>query len=146
VTPGDAHPTRAIVHLDRLAHNIRLLAELADGRPLWPGVKANAYGHGAVEIARALVTEPAFLLLDEPYTGLDQDACEMLDGILKKVAAQGRTILMTSHDLSRAADLASRFDVLSRGRIVASATQAEIEDVGLLDFYKNAIHKGANGG
>lgn len=55
MTSGDAHPTRAIVHLDRLAHNIRLLAELADGRPLWPAVKANAYGHGAVEIARALV-------------------------------------------------------------------------------------------
>ncbi|MGI9432074.1 MAG: alanine racemase, partial [Myxococcota bacterium] len=38
-----------------MAHNIRLLAELADGRPLWPAVKANGYGHGGVEIARALV-------------------------------------------------------------------------------------------
>jgi heme exporter protein A len=97
-------------------------------------------------IGRAVLHDPDILLLDEPYTGLDQDACEMLDGILKKVAAQGRTILMTSHDLARAADLASRFDVLSRGRIVASASQAEIKDVGLLDFYKNAIHPGANVG
>jgi len=54
VTNPVSHPTRAIVHLDRLAHNVRLLGELAGGRPLWPAVKANAYGHGAVPVARAL--------------------------------------------------------------------------------------------
>jgi alanine racemase len=54
VSDGFAHPTRAIVHLDRLAHNVRLLGELAQGRPLWPAVKANAYGHGAALVARAL--------------------------------------------------------------------------------------------
>lgn len=42
------------MHLGRLAHNVRLLGDLAGGRPLWPAVKANAYGHGAVPIARAL--------------------------------------------------------------------------------------------
>jgi alanine racemase len=46
------HPTRAVIHLDRLARNLRLLRELAGGRPVWPAVKANAYGHGAVAIAR----------------------------------------------------------------------------------------------
>ncbi len=50
-----SHPTRAIVHLDRLAHNLRLLGELAGGRPLWPCIKANAYGHGAELVARELV-------------------------------------------------------------------------------------------
>jgi alanine racemase len=49
------HPTRALLHLDRLAHNLRLLRELCGGRPVWPAVKANAYGHGAVPIARELV-------------------------------------------------------------------------------------------
>lgn len=97
-------------------------------------------------IGRAVLHDPDILLLDEPYTGLDQDACEMLDGILKKVAAQGRTILMTSHDLARAEDLASRFDVLSRGKIVASASQAEVGEIGLLNFYRQAIHQGVNGG
>ena len=54
MTDVTSHPTRAIVHLGRLAHNVRLLRELAGGRPLWPAVKANAYGHGAVPVARAL--------------------------------------------------------------------------------------------
>jgi alanine racemase len=43
------------VHLDRLEHNLRLLAEIARGRPLWPVIKSNAYGHGVVGVARALV-------------------------------------------------------------------------------------------
>lgn len=92
-------------------------------------------------IGRAVLHDPDILLLDEPYTGLDQDACEMLDGVLKKVGAQGRTILMTSHDLARSADLASRFDVLSRGRIVATAPHAEVGGSGLLDFYRQAIRQ-----
>jgi len=49
------HPTRAIVHLDRLARNLGLLSELAGERPLWPCIKANAYGHGAEIVARHLV-------------------------------------------------------------------------------------------
>ncbi|HJS30265.1 MAG TPA: sodium ABC transporter ATP-binding protein, partial [Anaerolineales bacterium] len=65
------------------------------------------------------------------------------DGILRKVAQQGRTILMTSHDLARAADLASRFEVLSRGRIAASAPRSSLVGTGLLDFYRDALHQGA---
>ena len=44
----------------------------------------------------------------------------MLDTVLREVAARGRTVVMTSHDLARVADLASRFDILSRGCITAS--------------------------
>ncbi len=47
--------TRAYIYLDRLTHNLRLLQELAGGRPLWPAIKANAYGHGMVFVARHLV-------------------------------------------------------------------------------------------
>ena len=50
-----AHPTRALIHLDRLTHNLRLLQELAGERPMWPVIKANAYGHGATIVARHLV-------------------------------------------------------------------------------------------
>ncbi len=49
-----SHPTRAVIHLDRLTHNLRLLGELVEGRPLWPCIKANAYGHGAERVARHL--------------------------------------------------------------------------------------------
>jgi heme exporter protein A len=63
----------------------------------------------------------------------------MLDGVLREVAARGRTVVMTSHDLARAADLASRFDVLSRGVISTSAHSNEIEPNQLLAFYREAI-------
>ena len=52
----DAMPlTRVILSLSRLDHNMKLLREIAGGRPLWPAVKANGYGHGAVEVTRRLV-------------------------------------------------------------------------------------------
>ena len=63
----------------------------------------------------------------------------MLDTVLKSVAAQGRTVVMTSHDLVRAEALASRFDVLSRGVIVASKTRKQLERSNLLAFYKQAL-------
>jgi heme exporter protein A len=63
----------------------------------------------------------------------------MLDGVLREVAARGRTVVMTSHDLVRVADLATRFDVLSRGVIAASAKREEIGLDGLLSFYRKAL-------
>ena len=47
--------TRVYVHLDRLAHNMRLLEACLGGQPLWPCIKANAYGHGAVPVAHHLL-------------------------------------------------------------------------------------------
>ena len=90
-------------------------------------------------IGRAVLHDPDVMLFDEPYTGLDQDASEMLDGVLKNVAAAGRTVVMTSHDLARAEELATRFDILSRGVIAASSTRAELGNGNLLTFYKQAL-------
>jgi heme exporter protein A len=90
-------------------------------------------------IARAILHDPQVLLLDEPHTGLDQDACDMLDQVLRQVAASGRTVVMTSHDLARVEDLASRFDVLARGKISASLPRSEMQRNGLLAFYRSAL-------
>lgn len=90
-------------------------------------------------IGRAVLHDPEIMLFDEPYTGLDQDASSMLDVVLKTVAAQGRTVVMTSHDLVRAEELATRFDILSRGVIAASATQKQLKKSNLLSFYKQAL-------
>ena len=90
-------------------------------------------------IGRAILHDPDVVLFDEPYTGLDQDASSMLDEVLKSVATEGRTVVMTSHDLVRAEDLATRFDVLSRGLIVASASQEELRQTNLLSFYREAL-------
>ncbi len=90
-------------------------------------------------IGRAVLHDPDVVLFDEPYTGLDQDASSMLDEVLKTVAAKGRTVVMTSHDLARAEDLATRFDILSRGVISASASRKELKKTNLLAFYKQAL-------
>lgn len=107
-------------------------------------------------IGRAVLHDPQVLLLDEPYTGLDQQACEMLDGVLRQVILDvapmvtldvapgvtglGRTVVMTSHDLLRAADLAGRFDVLSHGAIQASVRKTDLPPDGLLAFYREAVN------
>jgi heme exporter protein A len=101
-----------------------------------------AYSRGMQQrlaIGRAVLHDPEIVLFDEPYTGLDQDASSMLDVVLKTVAAQGRTVVMTSHDLARAEELATRFDILSRGVIAASATRRQVKKTNLLEFYKQAL-------
>ncbi|HJR81622.1 MAG TPA: heme ABC exporter ATP-binding protein CcmA [Anaerolineales bacterium] len=90
-------------------------------------------------IGRAVLHDPEVVLFDEPYTGLDQDASSMLDDVLKTVAAEGRTVVMTSHDLTRAEDLATRFDILSRGVVSASVSRKELRRSNLLTFYKQAL-------
>lgn len=90
-------------------------------------------------IGRAILHDPEVMLFDEPHTGLDQDACEMLDGLLRNVAGRGRTVVMTSHDLARVGNLATRFDVLSRGVITASTGQDRLGKNNLLDFYRQAL-------
>ncbi len=92
-------------------------------------------------IGRAVLHDPEVMLFDEPHTGLDQDACDMLDKILRDVAARGRTVVMTSHDLARVEDLASRFDVLSRGVITASTTRSKLGQSNLLDFYRQSLQE-----
>jgi heme exporter protein A len=66
----------------------------------------------------------------------------MLDSVLSQVGARGRTVVMTSHNLSRAAGLASRFDVISHGLIAASTSRDDLVPEELLSFYNQAINIG----
>ncbi|MDK1117953.1 MAG: heme ABC exporter ATP-binding protein CcmA [Anaerolineae bacterium] len=90
-------------------------------------------------LGRAILHDPDVLLFDEPYTGLDQEASVMLDGILQTVAKNGQTVVMSSHNLSRTEGLATRFDILSQGKIVASSTRDELGKSNLLKFYNQAL-------
>jgi heme exporter protein A len=90
-------------------------------------------------IARAVLHQPPLLLLDEPHTGLDQRAGEILDSLLRDIAMKGRTVVMTSHDLVRASELATRLDILSRGRISKSVQQKEFNSANLVQLYKSEL-------
>ena len=87
-------------------------------------------------IGRAILHEPDILLFDEPHTGLDQEAAAMLDGLLKEVASAGRTVVMTSHNISGAANLADRVDILSKGVIAASESTDALDPAQLIELYQ----------
>lgn len=69
-------------------------------------------------IARALLHEPSLLLLDEPFTGLDQQAIGMLITLLKQQNQLGRTIVLTTHDLHTAQELTERYIILEKHQIM----------------------------
>ena len=77
-------------------------------------------------IARAILHNPPILLLDEPDTGLDQHATDMLAELLRAVDAGQRTILMTTHNLERALALGNRVVILARGKIVYDAMRQDV--------------------
>ena len=92
-------------------------------------------------IARAVLHDPQVMLFDEPYTGLDQEASEMLDGVLRSVAARGRTVLMTTHDLARGLALAERVVILSRGTISFSARCRELDPAEFIRTYASVVNQ-----
>jgi heme exporter protein A len=94
-----------------------------------------------LSIARAVMHDPEVMLFDEPYTGLDQDASSMLDGVLREVAARGRTVLMTTHDLARGLALADRVVILSRGVITFSARRGEMNEIELAHAYASVVNQ-----
>lgn len=86
-------------------------------------------------LARATLHEPDVLLMDEPYTGLDQDASGLLDDLLRQESANGRTILMITHDLVHGLNLCDRVAILSRGKIVQEIANGEVTGNEFLDIY-----------
>lgn len=90
-------------------------------------------------IARATLHQPDVLLLDEPYTGLDQDASKLLDDLLLREKEFGRTILLITHNLLRGYGLSDRVAILNRGKIAHEVERASLDDGAFLALYKEAI-------
>ncbi|MCA9950209.1 MAG: heme ABC exporter ATP-binding protein CcmA [Anaerolineales bacterium] len=86
-------------------------------------------------IARATLHEPDVLLLDEPYTGLDQEASQLLDSLLQQESENGRTILMITHDLVHGLEQCQRIAILKQGRLVANIKSADTTPSEFLDLY-----------
>ncbi len=78
-------------------------------------------------IARAVIHRPAVLLADEPFTGLDTEACRHLISVLGKFRADGGTLIMTSHDTRLGLQCCDRVRVLDKARFVFEAMTSEID-------------------
>jgi lipopolysaccharide export system ATP-binding protein len=81
-----------------------------------------------VEIARAMATEPKFILLDEPFTGIDPVTIEEIQAILFKLRGQGIGILITDHNVAATLKITDRNYILIDGKIVADGTSKEISE------------------
>ena len=91
-------------------------------------------------IARATLHEPDVLLLDEPFTGLDQDASALLNRLLLREHEIGRTILLITHDLIRGISLSDRVAILNRGKIVHTVTRDDISATEFVTLYQQVVH------
>jgi heme exporter protein A len=87
--------------------------------------------------ARALVQDPDLLLLDEPFTGLDPSAAELLSDLLRRMHSRGRTVLLTTHDLGLGRSLCTRFLILVRGKVALDATPEETDEQELGRVYRH---------
>jgi ABC-2 type transport system ATP-binding protein len=76
-------------------------------------------------IAAALLGDPPVLMLDEPVNGLDPEGVVWIRTLLRALAAEGRTVLLSSHLMSEMAMTADRLVIIGRGRLIAQATMAD---------------------
>ena len=96
-------------------------------------------------IGRALVHDPELLLLDEPFTGLDERAAERLAALLARLSGEGRTVVTVTHDLARAAQISTRAIVLSRGQLIETCEGPDLDRDGLSVALRRALESDAEG-
>jgi len=122
---------RAEARIDALLHQVGLSARRRDA--------VRTYSRGMLQrltIARGILHDPAIVLLDEPYTGLDLQAADMLGQVLQELAISNRTVLMTTHNLEQGLEMCSRAAVLNRGRLAWEGRREEIDLEGMKEIYR----------
>jgi ABC-2 type transport system ATP-binding protein len=122
-------------HLLWLAHSQGLTAARVDQVIKLVGLetaarrRAGGYSLGMRQrlgIAAALLGDPPVLMLDEPFNGLDPEGIVWMRGFLRALAAEGRSLLVSSHLMSELQDTAGHLVVIGRGRLVADVAVADL--------------------
>ena len=106
---------------------MELLERVGLGKRARDPVRSLSRGlHQRVGIARVLLHDPSVILLDEPYTGLDARAVEMLNEVLDAAVSNGRnTIILTTHDVEHGLRAATRAVIIDRGKLVFSSAAGD---------------------
>lgn len=138
IDPAARHPARtAHAHLRVLAQTNGLPVARVDEMIDLVGLESVAYervggfslGMGQrLGIAAALLGDPDVLLLDEPVNGLDPEGIRWVRELLRDLADEGRTVLVSSHLMSEMEDTADHLVVLGRGRLLADLPMADLLD------------------
>jgi len=79
-----------------------------------------------VEIARALATEPTFILLDEPFAGVDPISITDIKDVIKQLKSRGIGVLITDHNVRETLDICERAYIVGEGHVIASGTPTEV--------------------
>src|SRR5262249_50049900 len=130
------HPGRsARAHLAALAASNGIAAARVDEVLAVVGLRSAARGGAGtlswgmgrrLGIAGALLGDPGVLLFDEPVNGLDPEGIRWIRGLMKSLAAEGRTVFVSSHLIAEMALTADRLIVIGGGRLLADTTVAEL--------------------
>ena len=133
---GALQPSRtARNHLLWLAHSQGLTARRVDevidqaGLGAVAGRRAGGFSLGMRQrlgIAAALIGDPAAVLLDEPFNGMDPEGIIWMRGFLKALARRGKAVLISSHLMSELQDTADHVVVVGRGRVIADAAVTDL--------------------
>jgi lipopolysaccharide export system ATP-binding protein len=79
-----------------------------------------------LEIARAMVTEPSLILLDEPFSGVDPIAVEELQHEIRRLVASGVSVLITDHNVERTLEVVDKAYIIDHGKVIAAGSPGEI--------------------
>ncbi len=89
-----------------------------------------------LSIARALINDPDLLLLDEPFSGLDQHAAATLQEQLARLRSRKRTLVMVTHQIERGLALATRVAILARGKLAFCAPRTQVTAADFAGLYQ----------
>ncbi len=95
-----------------------------------------------ISIARALLHKPTILLLDEPETGLDQEAIPLIWDTMPDKTGRKRTVILTTHNMERGFELGERMLILDKGKIVYEGARGGLDLDGLKETYRNRTGTG----
>ena len=90
-----------------------------------------------LSVARAVIHRPQLLLMDEPYTGLDPNAAQILTDLMAGLAGEGCTVVLTTHNLERGLAAGQRVIILARGRIVHDVPLRDVDRAAFPDVYRS---------
>ena len=79
-----------------------------------------------LEIARAMVTEPSLILLDEPFSGVDPITVQELQNDIRHLVASGVSILITDHNVERTLEVVDKAYIIDHGKVLAEGTPAQV--------------------
>lgn len=94
-----------------------------------------------LSIARALLHRPEILFLDEPYSGLDPHAVDILDGLIAQIRGD-HTFVMISHDLDKGLELCSHALILARGRVALFEPRDALDEQAFRETYRSTVGMG----